>query len=255
MKRLEKKVAIVTGAAKGIGESVVKAFLKEGATVVATDIDENSLDILREGLKDDYKDYLLTIKHDVSKSEEWEQVVDRISEAYGKVDILVNNAGVGGADYDFEDEATNLENWNQTMSVDAAGSFLGIKFVTPLMKKSATGSIINVSSISADIPLSFASISYQAAKSAVNGLTRASAKQLSKYSIRVNTILPGIILTPIYGDISQDEIDAFGRLSLLDAVGAPEDIAHACVYLGSEEAKFITGTELTIDGGLSVKGD
>ncbi|MCJ7498365.1 MAG: glucose 1-dehydrogenase [candidate division Zixibacteria bacterium] len=255
MGRVENKVAIVTGGALGIGKSACLYLAKEGAKVAVTDI----LD--KEGQKtvDEIKNSggLAKFWHlDVSKEDEVRKVFADIYKTFGKINVLVNNAGVSGVSKP-TDEISEDE-WDRVMAVNVKGVFFCTKHSIPYMRKAGGGSIINLSSIygivsAPDVP------PYHASKGAVRIMTKTDAFLYAKDKIRVNSVHPGFIWTPMLENFlkSQGEVEA-GR-KMLDSlqpighIGEPEDIAYGIVYLASDESKFVTGSELVIDGGYTAR--
>ena len=191
MKRLENKVAIITGAAMGQGAAEAYLFAKEGAKVVAADMAEDALKEPVDAITADFPGMALGVHLDVASEENWQQVVKQAVETFGTVDILVNNAGVGsrGSNYD----KTAREAGDRIMGIHAWGSFAGIKTVVPVMKKAGGGSIVNVSSLAAVVGVEFNA--YTLTKGAVVSMTRAAAVDLGKDNIRVNTVIPSTIVT------------------------------------------------------------
>jgi NAD(P)-dependent dehydrogenase (short-subunit alcohol dehydrogenase family) len=255
MGRVENKVAIVTGGSLGIGKSTCILLAKEGAKVAVTDI----LD--REGQKvvDEIKSLGGTARFwhlDVSKENEVQKVLAEINQTFGNISVLVNNAGISGSSKP-TDELTE-EEWDKVMAVNVKGVFFCTKYVIPYMRKAGSGSIINLSSIygivsSGDVP------PYHASKGAVRIMTKTDAFLYAKDKIRVNSVHPGFIWTPMVENYlkSQGDIEA-GRKYLdtlhpIGHVGEPEDVAYGILYLASDESKFVTGSELVIDGGYTAK--
>ncbi|HHV00860.1 MAG: SDR family NAD(P)-dependent oxidoreductase [Defluviitoga tunisiensis] len=246
--RLNGKVAIITGAARGMGKVEAELFAKEGAKVVAADILEDEVkkvaeDIVKAGHQ------AIAFKLDVSKSEDWKKVVDKVVEKWGKVDVLVNNAGIfptSGI------ETATEEEWDRVMNINAKGQFLGIKYVLPAMKKAGKGSIINISSIAGLIGTGMA-VAYHASKGASRLLTKTVAAELAKYNIRVNSIHPGIIRTQMVQDFLKDEETTKQALgtTVLGRPAEPIEVAYGALFLASEESSYITGAELVIDGGYT----
>lgn len=251
MKRLENKVAIITGAAMGQGAAEAYLFAKEGAKVVAADMAEDALKETVDAINVDFPGMALGVHLDVASEENWQQVVKQAVETFGTVDILVNNAGVGsrGINYD----KTDREAFDRIMGINAWGSFAGIKTVVPVMKKAGGGSIVNVSSLAAVVGVEFNA--YTLTKGAVVSMTRAAAVDLGKDNIRVNTIIPGTIVTPMTKIICDypKVLKSCEEKTCLGHIGEPNDIAYGVLYLASDEAKYVTGSDLTIDGGERFK--
>ena len=251
MKRLENKVAIITGAAMGQGAAEAYLFAKEGAKVVAADMAEDALKETVDAINADFPGMALGVHLDVAIEENWQQVVKQAVETFGTVDILVNNAGVGsrGINYD----KTDREAFDRIMGINAWGSFAGIKTVVPVMKKAGGGSIVNVSSLAAVVGVEFNA--YTLTKGAVVSMTRAAAVDLGKDNIRVNTIIPGTIVTPMTKIICDypKVLKSCEEKTCLGHIGEPNDIAYGVLYLASDEAKYVTGSDLTIDGGERFK--
>lgn len=251
MKRLENKVAIITGAAMGQGAAEAYLFAKEGAKVVAADMAEDALKETVDVINADFPGMALGVHLDVASEENWQQVVKQAVETFGTVDILVNNAGVGsrGINYD----KTDREAFDRIMGINAWGSFAGIKTVVPVMKKAGGGSIVNVSSLAAVVGVEFNA--YTLTKGAVVSMTRAAAVDLGKDNIRVNTIIPGTIVTPMTKIICDypKVLKSCEEKTCLGHIGEPNDIAYGVLYLASDEAKYVTGSDLTIDGGERFK--
>ena len=251
MKRLENKVAIITGAAMGQGAAEAYLFAKEGAKVVAADMAEDALKETVDAINADFPGMALGVHLDVASEENWQQVVKQAVETFGTVDILVNNAGVGsrGVNYD----KTDREAFDRIMGINAWGSFAGIKTVVPVMKKAGGGSIVNVSSLAAVVGVEFNA--YTLTKGAVVSMTRAAAVDLGKDNIRVNTIIPGTIVTPMTKIICDypKVLKSCEERTCLGYIGEPNDIAYGVLYLASDEAKYVTGSDLTIDGGERFK--
>jgi len=246
MGRLDGKVAIITGAASGQGALEVKMFAGEGAKVVATDVQEDLLKDVVDEVKKEGGD-VLAIKLDVTSEAEWKDVVNKTVETYGKLDILVNNAGIfiGG-----NAEETTLDKWDKVMHVNATGTFLGIKYAIPEMRKAGGGSIVNISSISGI--LGFGAAAYNASKGAIRTLTKNVAADYAKDNIRVNSIHPGVVVTPMTDPLLnvQETRKSLEDMTPLPRLGEPKDIAYGALYLASDETSFMTGSELIIDGGV-----
>ena len=253
MGRLSGKVAIITGAASGQGAAEAKLFAKEGAKVVATDLQEVLLaNVVKEIIASGGE--ALAVRHNVTSEEDWADVIKEAVHAYGKVDILVNNAGIGGAEGFGLIDTIDLNGWNKFMNVNATGNFLGIKAVVPEMRKAGQGSIVNISSM-AGLVGGAAGVHYTASKGATRLLTKGAAVELGVDKIRVNSVHPGFINTPMVSVVTEDK--AMTETALKDIpigyMGEPEDVANLVLFLASDEARFITGAEIAIDGGQTAK--
>ncbi|MFK2825412.1 SDR family oxidoreductase [Bacillus sp. B190/17] len=244
MKRLENKVAIITGGASGIGERMVHLFSEEGATVIAADINEIALAKISE-LKNVHG-----MKLNVASEDDWTQLLKEVKERFGKIDILVNNAGISS---EKPAEEINIDDWQKMLTINGFGPFLGIKHVVPYMKEQKKGSIVNISSFTAQIGMGFNP--YSASKGSVRAMSKAAATQYGRFGIRVNALFPGIIETPMTKDLESTKsyVEHLVAATPLQRLGKPEDIANAALYLASDEASFITGAELVIDGGFSAQ--
>lgn len=251
MDRLSGKVAIVTGAASGLGSAIATLFAEEKAKVIATDINEaNGRSVVEAIVKSGGR--AVFIPQDVSLESDWQTLMTFTKEQKAGLDILVNCAGVFS---DASIEALTLEKWRQVMRVNLDGVFLGIKYAVQLMKQSG-GSIINLSSVGGLVG-TINSAPYNASKGGVRLLTKAAAMEFSKagydYNIRVNSIHPGVIETPMTAPLINDPQGGVQMLSWtpMGHFGEPLDVAYGALYLASDESKFLTGSELVIDGGWS----
>jgi NAD(P)-dependent dehydrogenase (short-subunit alcohol dehydrogenase family) len=253
MSRLLGKVAIITGAAGGMGLGDAQLFAKEGAKVVAADL---QFDLLQKEVKaiNESGGDALAIELDVSSPEGWKRVVNKTIEKYGKVDILVNNAGIHVAKGILEAE---IDDWNKLMAINTTSVFLGMKEVIPHMQKNGGGSIINISSIAAMVggAADGGGAAYSASKGAVRSLTKHAAQNFAKDKIRVNSIHPGAIYTPMMvkaGILTYEAAqETFkNNFPLPPYAGEPKDIAYGVLYLASDESRYVTGEELVIDGGF-----
>jgi NAD(P)-dependent dehydrogenase (short-subunit alcohol dehydrogenase family) len=255
MTRLNGKVALITGGASGIGEATVRLFLGEGASVVVADIqDERGQRLVKElGSRVAY------VHADVSREADVQTAVDSTVERYGRLDCLFNNAGRAGVQGRIEE--ISLADFDATLAVLLRSVFLGMKHAAPVMKRQGMGSIISTASV-AGLRTGLGPHIYSAAKAAVIHLTRSAAMELGESGVRVNCICPGGVATPIFGKalgLPPDEADATiplmkGVLETLQPIqrsGLPEDIAHAALWLASDDSSFINGHALVVDGGLS----
>ncbi len=239
-------MAIITGAAQGIGAAKAKLFSTEGAKVVITDIDKEGLKKIAEHIHE-LGGEVLAFVHDTSSEEDWKYTVKKTVEKFGSIHILINNAGI--TSYKNIEEET-LEGWEQVQAVNTRGVFLGMKYTVPEIRKAGGGSIINVSSVFGIIG-GGGEASYHASKGAVRLLTKTAAVDLAKDYIRVNSIHPGMIATPmnIQKLSSPKSKKHVQDVTPWPRLGKPEDIAYGALYLASEESTFVTGAELVIDGG------
>jgi len=255
MDRVKGKVAIITGAASGMGRAEASLLAKEGAKVVVADIDEVNgkkvaEEIGREGGK------AIFVKHDVTSESDWSGLIKKTLSEFGKLDVLVNNAGVLFAK---PIEDTSLEEWRWLMSVNLDGVFLGTKYAIGAMKKSGGGSIINISSFAGTVGTIDDTAAYCASKGGVKLFSKAAALECSKaghdYNIRVNTVHPGVIETPLNEPLRKVEaiMQSMVARHPIGHLGQPIDIAYAILYLASDESKFATGSELVVDGGWTAQ--
>lgn len=248
MGRLKSKVAIITGAGSGMGKAEALLFAKEGAKVVATDINEAAV----KGTVDEIKSNggeALAIKHNVANKADWEVVYEKTIDKYGKLDILVNNAGVTQAGS--MDDLTE-EEWDKVININLKGTFLGIQLAIPHFKNNNGGSIVNISSI-AGLTGSSGAGAYTASKGGVRLLTKSVAADYGKYNIRANSVHPGYIETPMSKEYLEDETYKQWFLSQtpLRKYGKPEEVAEAVLFLASDASSYITGVELAVDGGVT----
>ena len=255
--RLEGKVALISGGARGQGAAEARMFAREGAAVVIGDIlDEDGLKLeaeIRElGGRATY------VHLDVTQPEEWENAVARAASEYGKLDILVNNAGIGSAQTGGLDapliDGTSTELWDRILDVNGKGVFLGTKAAIPAMRAAGGGSIINISSIAGMVglaPANGAAAAYAASKGSVRLLTKSTAVQYGSEGIRCNSVHPGFIETAMTElRLSQPGArDEAAAATPLRRIGTVDDIANGVLFLASDESSFMTGSEMVIDGG------
>ena len=244
MGRLDNKVAIITGAARGMGEAHARKFIKEGAKVVITDLNEE----LGNALVADLGDNAIFIKQDVTSEADWTRVMTEAEQAFGAVHILVNNAGISVSKSILQ---MSVEEYQKIININQVSVFLGMKTVQPLMAKSGGGSIINISSING---LVGGAIGYTDSKFAVRGMTKSIALEFAQYGIRVNSVHPGVIETPMVteGD-AVEQIRAFAKTIPLQRMAQSEEVSNMVLFLASDEASYSTGSEFVIDGGLTAR--
>jgi NAD(P)-dependent dehydrogenase (short-subunit alcohol dehydrogenase family) len=235
MDRLKGKIALVTGGAQGIGRAVAELFAEEGAIVIAGDVKEGAA---AKGIEN--------VALDVSSQADWTRVVEGIIAKHGRIDVLVNNAGIVKNYGPVHD--TDAESWNRVIAVNLTGSFIGMQSVLPAMRKAGQGSIINFSSIWGNVGVPGAA-AYNAAKGGVRNMTKNAAVTYAKENIRVNSVHPGLIRTPLVLAQSDDMNAGIIAQTPMGRMGTPREIALGCLYLASDDSSFMTGSELVIDGG------
>ncbi len=237
-KRLEGKIALVTGGSAGIGGECCKRFAAEGATVIAGDM--NPLSYQAGGVE-----YMLL---NVTDTANCENVVDAVKAKYGRIDILVNNAGITR---DALVQKMTDDMWNAVIAVNLKGVFNVTRLVGPLMMENNYGSIINISSVVGEYG-NIGQTNYAATKAGVIGMSKTWAKELARKGapVRCNAIAPGYVMTDILKTVPQDLLDKFAALTMLGRLGQPEEIANAALFLASEEASYVTGHVLSVNGGM-----
>lgn len=256
MKRVDRKVAVITGAACGIGRATARLLAREGAKVAITDIDDQAGNSLADEVN--AAGGLARYWHlDTADEDNVQKVFAEVARAFGSIDVLVNNAGIAGVDKPTHE--ISRKEWETLMSINVTGVFLCTKHVIPYMQKASAGSIINMSSIyglvgAADLP------PYHASKGAVRLMSKNDALIYAKEQIRVNSIHPGFIRTPLVDALAEESPQgaaAFMRqldsLHPIGHTGEPDDVAYGVLYLASDESKFVTGAELVIDGGYTAR--
>ena len=248
MGRVQDKVCLVTGGASGIGRETVLLLAEQGARIVLTDLNEEAGQSVVGEIKAMGGEAIF-VKHDVASEESWKSVVKTAVDTFGKVDVLVNNAGVFVVK---PIQETTEEDWDFVNDVNTKGLFFGVKQVLSAMQKSEGGSIINISSIYGIVGASSAS-AYQASKAAVRVFTKSAAVEYNEYNIRVNSVHPGVIATPMTADIMADEAagEALFGGAILRRPAHPKEIAWGILFLATDESSFMTGSELVIDGGYT----
>lgn len=241
--RLDGKVAIVTGGARGQGAAEARLFASEGATVVVTDV------LTGEGEAVATEIQGLFLAHDVSSETAWQETVQRTLDAYGRIDVLVNNAGI------FRRAgllATTLADYRRVIDVNQVGVFLGMQAVAPTMIAQRSGAIVNISSIAGFLGAAGA-FAYGASKWAVRGMTKAAGIELAKHGVRVNSIHPGMIDTEMMTEVTGGDAERFERIERtvpLRRVAAPEEVAKLALFLASDESAYCTASEFVVDGGV-----
>lgn len=254
-RRMEGKTAIVTGGAKGIGRATCLALAREGAKVAVADLDDAAgRDVVeRIGATGGEGRYW---HMNVAREGDIRSVFEEVAKVYGEINVLVNNAGIAGVNRPTHEISEG--DWDEVMKVNVKGVFFGVKHVVPYMRKAGGGSIVNLSSIygiigAADVP------AYHASKGAVRLMTKTDALLYAKDKIRVNSVHPGYIWTPLVesllkakGDVNEG-IKGLAALHPLGHIGEPDDVAYGILYLASDESKFVTGSELVIDGGYTTR--
>ena len=251
MKRLENKVAIITGAASGMGAADARLFAKEGAKVVLTDIDEENLkqvtdEITQEG------GVAMHITLDVTSPDDWQKVVEKTTAEFGGIDILVNNAGIASQSPFLE---SNYETFKKIMDVNLNSHYIGIKAVAPSMIERKGGSIINISSTVGMTALPGGDPGYTTSKGGSRALTKQAAAELIGFNIRVNSIHPGLIkssMTKKQGLLTPEIYSQLTQAIPIKRFGEPEEIANVALFLASDESSYMVGSELVVDGGLII---
>ncbi|MGD1841787.1 MAG: SDR family NAD(P)-dependent oxidoreductase [Thermonemataceae bacterium] len=239
MSRLANKVALVTGANQGMGRAITQKFVAQGAIVYALDIKEES----------DYGEDITFIKCDVSKQEDWQNAIKQVLDEQSSIDILVNNAGI--IDYSPIHEIT-LDTWNKVTGVNQTGVLLGMKAVIPQMRKQQKGSIINTSSIWGIVGAEN-TVAYNATKGAVTLMTKNAAITYAKEGIRVNSLHPGFVNTPLTEKQAEDTNEVVINATPMGRGAEPEELANAVLFLASDESSYVTGAEIVVDGGFTAQ--
>ena len=255
MGRVESKIALITGAARGLGQATAELLAREGAIVVVTDIDGDGADATAEGIAA-AGGTAMALTQDVTDERRWTEVVAAIDETYGALDILVNNAGIAAVGTVLDETA---ESWRRTHAIDLDSVFFGCRAAIPLLAASGGGSIVNISSISGVIA-GHNLAAYNSAKAAVTHLSKSVALHCANdgNGIRCNSVHPVFVDTPMLDSMSLTAdrarlLEKLGRQIPLGRVARPEDVAYAVLYLASDESAFVTGTELRVDGGISAR--
>lgn len=248
MGRLTGKVAIISGAARGMGAAEARAFAREGAHVVLGDILEADVRRVTDEINAECGVHAAAAAVlDVTRASDWKAAVDLAVSRWGGVDVLVNNAGVTSPS-GLED-ADDAE-FDRLVAINQKGTWLGMRAVAPEMRKRGGGSIVNMSSVCGLVGTAIQTV-YHGTKGAIRLMSKAAAANLAKDNIRVNSIHPGVIKTPMLGTITDAELNLYASAAPLKRVGSPEEVAWAVLFLASDEASFITGAELAVDGGYT----
>ena len=249
MPRLDGKVAIVTGAARGMGEVEARLFAEEGATVVVCDVSDDAGqrvagDIVAHGGSAEY------LHLNVTDEDNWAEVIRETVARHGKLDILVNNAGISGYD---EENNLGTSTWDRLLEINAKGVFLGMKHAIGAMEQADGGSIVNISSISGIVGQDFIHMGYNASKGAVRLMTKSAAVRWAEAGIRVNSVHPGLMPPMAGGSASSETRDTMTANIPMKRTGRREEVAYAVLFLASDEASYITGAELVVDGGFTAQ--
>jgi len=248
--RLQNKVALISGGAKGMGAVEAKLFAKEGAKVVIGDVLEAEGKQIEAAINETGGECLF-VPLDVTDENQWKEAVAATLGRFGKLDILINNAGIFRTN---AVEETSSAEWDQVMDINAKGVFLGAKAAIPAMREAGGGSIINLSSVAGLVGAAYSS-AYSASKGAVRLFTKSTAIQYATDGVRCNSIHPGVIQTDMTKEAISDSQFKAQRLdpTPLARLGQPEDVAYGALYLASDESSFVTGAELVIDGGWTAQ--
>ena len=254
MGRVQDKVAIITGAASGLGFAAARKLLDEGAKVILTDVNREVLDSMPERLSEFSETQFQSIFHDVTQEESWIDLINKTENDHGKINILVNSAGISlGADI----VSTDFDIWKKVHQVNLDSVFLGCKYAVPVMGKYGHGSIINISSISG-IVAGWNTAAYNSSKAGVRHLSKSVALFCAKkgFEVRCNSVHPAFVNTPILDPIKQafgadEAVAKLARQIPMNKIGDTDDVSYAILYLASDESKFMTGAEIVLDGGLS----
>lgn len=249
MGRVQSKVSIITGAARGQGESHARLFAHEGASVLMTDVLDEAGETVAAELRDAGHDVIYQHMN-VAEESDWESIVALAVERWGHIDILLNNAGIVGSQKPVFDE--DLSAWQRMFAINQQGVFLGIKHVAPVMESTGGGSIVNTCSINGTVgnPGGF---SYQASKGAVKMMTRAAAMEYAERGVRVNSVSPGLVMTHMAVEEGEESNREFAAATPMKRAAQPIEVSRAMLFLASDEASYITGADLLVDGGYTAQ--
>ena len=244
MGRLENKVAIITGSAQGMGAEHARLFISEGAKVVLTDLNEEKGQALAAELGEN----ALFVKQNVTSEADWAAVLAAAEEKFGPVNVLVNNAGITMAKNLLD---VTVEEYKRIVDINQLSVFIGMKTVAPSMQKAGGGSIVNISSMNG---LVAGAIGYTDTKFAVRGMTKAAAMNLAPMGIRVNSVHPGVIATPmVVQEDTKAAVEAFSKMIPLKRVAQPAEVSKMVLFLASDDSSYSTGSEFVIDGGMTAQ--
>ena len=244
MGRLVGKVAVITGAAQGMGAAHAKLFVEEGAKVVLTDLNEEKGLAFAAELGEN----AVFVKQNVASEQDWATVIATAEEKFGPVNVLVNNAGITMAKSILQ---TTVEEYRRIVEINQVSVFLGMKAALPSMEKAGGGSIVNVSSMNG---LVAGAIGYTDTKFAVRGMTKAAAMEAARFNVRVNSVHPGVIATPmVVQEDTKAAVEAFAKHIPMGRVAQPEEVSKMVLFLASDDSSYSTGSEFVIDGGMTAR--
>ncbi|RPA63684.1 glucose 1-dehydrogenase [Aerococcus agrisoli] len=250
--RLENKVAIITGAGGGLGSETIKLFAKEGAKVVATDLVTDHLEAVVKEINEAGGE-AIAVKHNVASADDWKNVVDQAVAKFGTVDILVNNAGIADKSALSTAETVEEDEWERVMNVNLKSVYLGMKQVLPIMREHNTGSIVNISSIAAIIGTG-GPFAYTSTKGGIRSMTKSVAAAYGQFGIRANSVHPGAINTKMTAaSFENDEgFKDITQMIPLRRISEPAEIAQVVLFLASDDASYVSGSEYVVDGGATI---